>query len=101
MCIRGGSNIFPAEVERVILQDPRVQGCAVVGRPDPRLGESVVVFVQVVAGADPSAVTEDLKAACERELARYKRPSEWIVVPEFPRNAMGKVNRPELKRRYF
>jgi len=101
MIIRGGSNIYPAEIERVLQQDARVQACAVVGRPDARLGEKVVAFVQPVPGNPAEALTEELKAACDRELARYKRPSEWIIVGEFPRNAMGKVIRPELKKRYF
>jgi acyl-CoA synthetase (AMP-forming)/AMP-acid ligase II len=101
MIIRGGSNVYPAEVERVIQQDPRVQACAVVGRPDARLGERVVAFVQPVASAAWVPLEQDLRGACERELARYKQPQEWIAVQEFPRNTMGKVVKPELRKRYF
>jgi long-chain acyl-CoA synthetase len=101
MIIRGGSNIYPAEIERVLQQDARVQACAVVGKPDARLGEIVVAFIQPVKDAAEAALRADLKAACERELARYKWPSEWIVVSDFPRNAMGKIIKPALKKTHF
>lgn len=98
--IRGGSNIYPAEVERVLRLDPRVVDCAVLGRPDVRLGEVVVAFVEAAASAraDGTLVPE-LEALCQENLARYKIPVEWFVIDEMPRNAMGKIVKPRLKER--
>ena len=58
----------------------------------------MIAFVQPAQGVAGEQLTEALKAACERELARYKMPSEWIVVSDFPRNAMGKINKAQLKK---
>jgi acyl-CoA synthetase (AMP-forming)/AMP-acid ligase II len=92
--IRGGANVYPAEVERVLGQAPGVAGCAVFGVPDERLGERVVAVVEPEAGAD---VDPDVLAAhCRVELARYKVPEVFTVVDRLPRNAMGKVQRADL-----
>jgi acyl-CoA synthetase (AMP-forming)/AMP-acid ligase II len=81
--------VYPAEVERVLHEDPRVAACAVVGLPDERLGERVVAAVVVVDGA---TVTDDeLRAHCLASLARSKVPEVFLVVDDLPRNAMGKV----------
>jgi acyl-CoA synthetase (AMP-forming)/AMP-acid ligase II len=95
LIIRGGANVYPAEVERVVHGEPRVRACAVVGRPDDRLGERVVAFVEVVPGA--TLAGEELDERCRGELARYKRPEEWIFVDALPRNAMGKVIKAQLR----
>lgn len=97
LILRGGANVYPAEVERVLHGDPRVAACAVVGRPDPRLGERVVAFVQPVPGAEIPA--EELVARCRAELARYKVPEEVRFVETLPRTPMGKIRKPELRRR--
>ena len=89
LIVRGGANVYPAEVERVLHEEPRVAGCAVVGVPDERLGERVVAAV-VVEG-DQSLTAEDLRNHCARSLARYKVPERFLFVAELPRNAMGKV----------
>jgi acyl-CoA synthetase (AMP-forming)/AMP-acid ligase II len=96
LIIRGGANVYPAEVERVLHAHPHVADCAVIGRPDARLGEIVVAFVQPVAGVELDR--EALAAHCRAELARYKVPVEWHPVDEFPRNAMRKIVKPELRR---
>lgn len=96
LILRGGANVYPAEVERVLHRDVRVAGCAVVGRRDPRLGESVVAFIELAPDARVSA--DELAALCGRELARYKVPSEWIFVDALPRSPMGKVRRAELRK---
>ena len=89
LIIRGGENVYPAEVERVLHDAPGVEGCAVVGVPDDRLGERVVAAVIVQPG---SAVTEgSLRDHCTRCLARSKVPEEFRIVDELPRNDMGKV----------
>jgi len=97
MIIRGGSNVYPAEIERVIRLDPRVRDAAVVGRSDERLGERVVAFVELVEAASGQVVEPDLKARCQAELAKYKLPDEWIFLSPMPRNATGKIVKSELK----
>jgi long-chain acyl-CoA synthetase len=90
LIIRGGANVYPAEVERVLLEGPGVAACAVVGVPDERLGERVVALVE------GEAIDEEaLRAHCLTHLAKYKVP-ERFVVATLPRNAMGKVVRKDL-----
>jgi long-chain acyl-CoA synthetase len=89
LIVRGGANVYPAEVERVLHENPRVGACAVVGLPDERLGERVAAAV-VVEG-DTSLTTDELREHCARSLARYKIPERFLFVDELPRNAMGKV----------
>ena len=95
LILRGGANIYPAEVERVLHEDPRVAACAVIGRPDKRLGERVVAFVQLEPGTQAEA--EELRAHCSAQLARYKVPEDFIFVDEFPRTPMGKIRRRDLR----
>jgi len=99
LIIRGGANIYPAEVERVLRMDPRVKDCVVLGQPDARLGEIVAAFVE----ADPTAATEpllaDLRTLCQSQIAAYKIPVAWRVVDTLPRNAMGKVVKSALRER--
>jgi long-chain acyl-CoA synthetase len=91
---RGGANVYPAEVERVLGSAPGVQAAAVLGVPDPRLGQRVVAAVEAAAGA--TVGEEEVREHCRRNLARYKVPDQVVVVDELPRNAMGKVQRPAL-----
>jgi acyl-CoA synthetase (AMP-forming)/AMP-acid ligase II len=92
--VRGGANVYPAEVERVLLTLPGVESAAVFGVPDDRLGERVAALVQPTADGEVSI--EALIEGCRAELAKYKVPDRWGVVPALPRNAMGKVIRPAL-----
>jgi acyl-CoA synthetase (AMP-forming)/AMP-acid ligase II len=92
--LRGGANIYPAEVEQVLLRIPGVVGAAVVGIPDDRLGQRVAAAIEVSAGS--SIDVEHLAATCREELARYKVPEHWRI-RALPRNAMGKVVRPEVE----
>ncbi|MDB5483951.1 MAG: hypothetical protein JWO83_5004 [Caulobacteraceae bacterium] len=94
LILRGGANVYPAEVERVLCEDPRVAACAVIGTPDVRLGQQVVAFVQFTPGA--SAAADELRTLCEANLARYKIPVAFHVVDAFPRNVMGKIVKPKL-----
>jgi long-chain acyl-CoA synthetase len=98
LIIRGGANIYPAEVERVLVADPRVRDAAVVGKPDRRLGEIVAAFIELAPGvaADP-ALEAELRAACAAQLARYKIPETWTFVPQMPRNAMNKIVKARLR----
>ena len=94
----GGENIYPAEIERVMLQDPRVAEVAVVRARDPRWGEVPVAFV---ARRDPSLDEAALAALCRAELAGFKQPKGIYFIPleSFPRSASGKVQRHELEAR--
>jgi long-chain acyl-CoA synthetase len=97
---RGGSNIYPAEVERVLRLEPRVADCAVLGKPDERLGQVVVAFVEPRADAQfDTTLMSDLEALCRENLAKYKQPVEWHMIDQLPRNAMGKIVKPQLKER--
>lgn len=91
--IRGGANIHPLEVERVITSHPRVSRAAVYGVPDERLGQRVAA---VVESPGPPIDTSELTELCRRELAPYKVPETWHQVDALPLNAMGKVLRTEL-----
>jgi long-chain acyl-CoA synthetase len=93
--VRGGAKIHPAEVERVLLEDPGVKGAAVVGVPDERLGEVVGAFVELVPGARTASA--ELLERCRRSLARAKVPEVLEVLDALPRNAMGKVDKPALR----
>jgi long-chain acyl-CoA synthetase len=95
MIIRGGANVYPAEVELVLAAAPGVAAAAVVGRPDERLGEKIVAFVQPAGSArvDPA----DLRAYCLERLTRTKVPDRIVVVEEMPRNVMGKVVKAALR----
>jgi acyl-CoA synthetase (AMP-forming)/AMP-acid ligase II len=90
--IRGGANVYPAEVERVLLEAPGVEAGAVLGLPDERLGERVVAVLEVGGDYDEDAVRGHLLA----NLAKYKVPERFVVVEQLPRNAMGKIVRKEL-----
>jgi fatty-acyl-CoA synthase len=94
----GGENIYPAEIERVLLQDPRVVEAAVVRRKDAKWGEIPIAFV---ARRDERLKKNDLIELCRSELARYKLPKDvlFIAADEFPRSASGKILRHELEKR--
>jgi fatty-acyl-CoA synthase len=94
----GGENVYPAEIERVLLRDPRVADAAVVRRADGKWGEVPVAFV---ARSDESLAADDLRRMCREQLAGYKQPKDivFIRLDEFPRSASGKVQRHELERR--
>ena len=94
----GGENIYPAEIERVLLADPRVLEAVVVRQPDARWGEVPVAFV---ARTDDTLTLDALRTACEGKIARYKLPKSvvFIGLDEFPRSTTGKVKRHELEAR--
>ena len=93
--ISGGSNIYPREVEEVLLLHPQVREVAVVGQRDAEWGEVVVAFlVAEEGGAVPEA---ELDALCLEHIARFKRPKEYRWVEALPKNAYGKVLKTELR----
>jgi fatty-acyl-CoA synthase len=95
MIISGGENIYPAEVERVLLEHPDVADCGVVGRPDAKWDEVPVAYVIPRAGC--GADEEALKAHLLTQLARFKVPREFIFVDDLPRTALGKVQHFKLR----
>ena len=97
MIIRGGENIYPKELESVLYTHPSVREAAVVGRPDPVYGEVPVAFVTAHSGADLSE--EALAAHLAESVAKYKRP-ELILVDDIPKNPVGKIDKPALRRRF-
>jgi fatty-acyl-CoA synthase len=89
LIISGGENIYPAEIERLLLEHPDVRECAVIGRPDPRWDEVPVAYVIRRAGCFVEA--ESLKAHVLTQLARFKVPRDIVFVDDLPRTALGKV----------
>ncbi len=96
LIISGGANIYPREVEEVLLAHPRVREAAVVGVPDREWGERVVAWVV----ADGEVSQDELDALCLDRLARYKRPRAYRFVEALPKNAYGKILKRELRRRW-
>jgi long-chain acyl-CoA synthetase len=97
LIIRGGSNISPVEVERVLCTHPAVRDAAVVGVPDAVLGQCVVALVQLVSGAGKNEPA-DIVAMARTYLADYKVPERLIIVGSIPRNTFGKIDREALRR---
>jgi len=95
MIISGGSNIYPREIEEVLLLHPGVLECSVVGRPHPDWGEEVVAFI--VARADNAPDAQTLLDLCLAHIARFKRPKVFKFVPELPKNNYGKVLKTTLR----
>jgi fatty-acyl-CoA synthase len=92
MIIVGGLNVYPAEVERVLLDVDAVAEAAVVGVPDPEWGE--VPQAVVIAKPGRSVSAAELEERCRRDLANYKVPKRWSVRQEpLPRTASGKIQR--------
>ncbi|HJU20231.1 MAG TPA: AMP-binding protein [Stellaceae bacterium] len=96
MIISGGSNIYPREIEEVLLRHSDLVEAAVVGRPHPEWGEEVVAFVVPRPGAAVEAAALD--RLCLSQIARYKRPRDYRFVDVLPKNNYGKVVKTELRR---
>jgi acyl-CoA synthetase (AMP-forming)/AMP-acid ligase II len=95
--ISGGSNIYPREVEEVLLLHPAVREVSVVGRPSAEWGEDVVAFVVASPGA--ALDTSDLDRHCLAHIARFKRPKAYMLATDLPKNNYGKVLKTELRAR--
>lgn len=97
MILRGGVNIYPAEIEAELIAIEGVRDCAVVGRPDAELGERIVAFIQPEDAADLEA--EDILAQLKTRLGRFKLPEEIRFVETLPREASGKMFKRRLRER--
>jgi fatty-acyl-CoA synthase len=93
----GGENIYPAEIERVLLADVRISDAVIVRKKDEKWGEVPVAFVSTTSG---DLTAEDVDAICRRSLAGYKRPKEihFIAFETFPRSTTGKIQRHEVEK---
>ncbi len=100
MIVSGGVNIYPAEAEQVIVTHPKVADVAVIGVPDPDMGEAVKALVVPVDPADPPSADEVI-ALCREHLSGYKCPRTVDIVTTVGRNAMGKVNKRALRAPYW
>ena len=92
----GGYKVSALEIEAVLLTHPDIKEVAVVGVPDQVWGERIVAAL--VLRADANLTTESLRAWGKERLATYKVPKEAVIIEELPRNAMGKVSKPDLKK---
>jgi acyl-CoA synthetase (AMP-forming)/AMP-acid ligase II len=99
--IRGGYNVYPAEVETVLTAHDRIEQAAVLGVPDPVLGEIGVAFVVLTGGVplDADELLGEVRELCRRSLADYKAPDRVVVAPELPLTPMMKVDKAALARR--
>ena len=97
LIISGGSNIYPREVEEVLLTATGVNEVSVVGAADPEWGEVVVAFV--VAQDGHTLTVSELDAHCVAHIARFKRPKRYVFVDQLPKNNYGKVLKTELRER--
>jgi long-chain acyl-CoA synthetase len=95
LILRGGFNVFPRDIEDVLLSHPAVAQAGVVGRPDARLGEEVVAFVSLRPGAEATA--DELTEHAKRHLAANKYPREITIVPMVPLTSVGKLDRKKLR----
>ena len=96
MIIRGGSNIYPREIEEVLLRHPAIIEVSVVGREHADLGEEPVAFVVTQPGQ--SVTSEEMDALCLENMARFKRPREYIFSDSLPKNNYGKILKTELRK---
>ena len=95
LILRGGFNVFPRDVEDVLVAHPAVAQVGVVGRPDSRLGEEVVAFVSLLPGAEVTAA--ELTEYARQHLAANKYPREVTIVPAVPLTSVGKLDRKKLR----
>jgi acyl-CoA synthetase (AMP-forming)/AMP-acid ligase II len=93
---RGGEKIYPRVVEEVLLDEPAVTAAAVVGRPDPDLGQVPVAYLVLAGGTDPEEAVQRVRSHCGGRLGRALVPVEFLVVDDLPTGQTGKIRRSEL-----
>ena len=99
MIISGGNNIYPREIEEVLLKHPAIYEVAVIGVPDPLWGESVKAIITLRSGM--TVTEEEVNVLCRQHLASYKKPRTVEFVPELPKSAYGKILKRELREQYW
>jgi acyl-CoA synthetase (AMP-forming)/AMP-acid ligase II len=98
LIVSGGENVYPAEVEKVLLEHPQIKDAAVIGVKDSEWGERVLAFVVPQDGEHTDE--EEILSFCREKLAGYKRPRRVVFVQELPKNQLGKVLYKELRNRF-
>ena len=98
MVIRGGENMFPAEIEAALIEHPSVAEVAIIGVPDPRMGEEMVAFIRVSNDVKPDI--EILRQHVRQRLAAPKTPRYWVFLSEFPLTGSGKIQKFVLRERW-
>ncbi len=103
MIITGGMNVFPREIEEVMLNHPDISNVAVIGLPDDYWGEKVTAFVEPrnTTTKGPTKICDELEEICKRLLAGYKKPKDIIVVENLPKSSYGKVLKRELRDEFW
>jgi len=96
MIIRGGENIYPAEIERVMAEHPQIQDVAVIGVPDEKYGEELCAWIKLRDGAEPLDA-DAVRAFATGKLAHYKIPRYVRIVEEFPMTVTGKIRKVEMR----
>ena len=96
MIIRGGENIYPKEIETVVYQLPEIAEAAVVGRAHSVYGEEQVLYVSLNSGATIS--TDLIHDHIRASLSKYKRPAEITILDDLPKNPVGKIDKPTLRK---
>jgi len=99
MIVSGGFNVFPFEVEQVLLKHPAIQDCAVVGVPDEKWGEAVKAVVELAPGQ--TATEAELIASCKEVLGSMKTPKSIDFTAALPRSAVGKVLKRQVREKYW
>ncbi len=99
MIVSGGENVYPAEVENVLMSHPAVADAAVIGVPDERWGETAKAIVVKQPGSDPAG--DELIAYCRERIAKFKCPTSVDFVDTLPRNPSGKVLKKDLRAPYW
>jgi bile acid-coenzyme A ligase len=97
MILRGGANVYPAEVEAAVTAHPKVRSCVVVGLPDPELGQRIHAILELGEAADAIAVVDGMGDFLADQLSRYKHPESFEIVSVGPRDDSGKVRRTLLR----
>jgi fatty-acyl-CoA synthase len=95
MIISGGENIYPAEIENLLIESPDIAEASVIGRPDARWGEIVVAVI--VPRADSTLTGEQVLKLLEGRIARYKHPKEVVLVNQLPKTALGKIRKEDVR----
>ena len=95
MIVRGGFNIYPAEVECVLYEHPNVQQCAIIGKPHKKLGEDLIAFVTTKKGK--TVTVEELSRFCAARMADFKCPRDIRIVDSLPLNSAGKIDKVRLR----
>ena len=102
MIISGGANIYPAEIENVLITHPQVADCSVFGIPNDDWGEEIKAAVQLIStAAESNELHEDILAFCAKGLAKMKLPKSIDYLPELPRDPNGKLYKRKLRDPYW